>query len=158
MSASLFRRRRTQALPPPAYAGLLSIWILLCLSLAGCSTAVPPRSGHSMSPPQKIEASPQWREFEGYYDDMIARIDASWRRIVESSTVFPHPGTQVLVTFKLTAKGEVNILKIEETAGRLGVQQSITAITQLQPFPAWTPDMISKLGQEQQLTVGFNYD
>jgi hypothetical protein len=99
----------------------------------------------------------RWSEYGDYMNELIEIIDASWHKIVETSSVYPKSGTHVIVTFRLNANGEVVVQSVEETAGTLGVNQCTTAITTPQPYRKWTEQMVSVLGKEQTITFGFYY-
>lgn len=99
----------------------------------------------------------RWSEYGEYMQEFIEIVQASWYAILQESRISPASGTRVVVTFSLTAQGEVSIISTEETAGKQGVYACTTAITTRQPYRKWTEQMIAVLGDRQTMTFSFYY-
>jgi hypothetical protein len=108
--------------------------------------------------PSPVLANPKWKAFPDYLEKFVGTIQDSWYRILEESRTSPVRGTSVVVTLKLTSKGETDIVKVEDDgAGKQGVYNCISAIQHPQPYDTWTPEMVTALGEEQELTFSFQY-
>lgn len=100
----------------------------------------------------------RWSEYGEYLAELIAIVQAQWYRINDESRVSPPRGSNVVVTFKINAQGDTDIVKVEdEGAGRQGVFSCQNAIQARQPYRKWTEQMIAVLGEEQTLTFAFYY-
>lgn len=100
----------------------------------------------------------RWNEYGEYLNELIEIVQAQWYRILDESRVSPPRGSHVIVTFKINAKGETEIVKVEDSnSGRQGVFSCQNAITYPQPYRKWTDQMIAVLGNEQTLTFSFYY-
>lgn len=100
----------------------------------------------------------RWSEYGEYLQQVIEIVQAKWYGILGESQVAPPRGSHVAVTFKINAKGETQIVKVEDTdSGRQGVFSCQNAITYPQPYRKWTDQMIAVLGDSQELTFVFYY-
>lgn len=100
----------------------------------------------------------RWSEYGEYLQELVEIVQAQWWRINAESRVAPIRGSHVVITFKLNARGEADIVKVEDAeAGRQGVFSCQSAILARQPYRKWTEQMIAVLGEEQQLTFVFYY-
>lgn len=99
----------------------------------------------------------RWSEFGQYMKEFIDIVDAEFQALTSEYRGHIPPGTRVVVTFTLNSQGEISISKIEETAGRVAVNQCQSAITNRMPYRKWSDQMISVLGREQTITFGFYY-
>jgi hypothetical protein len=97
-------------------------------------------------------------EYGEYLAELIEIVQVQWYHVLRESRVSPPRGTHVVVTFKLNAKGETDIVKVEDfDAGKQGVFSCQNAIQARQPYRKWTEQMIALLGEEQTLTFAFYY-
>jgi hypothetical protein len=100
----------------------------------------------------------RWSEYGEYLNELIEIVQASWYNILRESRVAPPRGSHVVVTFRINAKGETTIVKVEDSdAGKQGVFACQNAITYPQPYRKWTDQMIAVLGESQELTFAFYY-
>ena len=100
----------------------------------------------------------RWSEYGEYLNEMLQTIQVTWYRILEESRVSPPRGSHVVVTFNINAKGETNIVKVEDAdSGKQGVFSCQNAITYPQPYPKWSQQMIAALGDQQELSLAFYY-
>ena len=100
----------------------------------------------------------RWSEYGEYLNEMLETIQVTWYRILEESRVSPPRGSHVVVTFKINAKGETDIVKVEDAdSGKQGVFSCQNAITYPQPYPKWSQQMIAALGDQQELSLAFYY-
>ena len=100
----------------------------------------------------------RWSEYGEYLNEVLEIVERQWWRILEESRVSPPRGSHVVVTFRINAKGETDIVKVEDTdAGKQGVFSCQNAITYPQPYRKWTEQMKAVLGDSQEITIGFYY-
>jgi hypothetical protein len=100
----------------------------------------------------------RWSEYGEYMHELLEIVQTQWYHILEESKVAPQRGTHVVITFKINSKGETEIIKVEDAdAGKVGVFACQNAITYPQPYRKWTEQMITVLGDEQQITLAFYY-
>lgn len=100
----------------------------------------------------------RWSEYGEYLNTLIEIVQVQWYKILAESRVSPPRGSHVVVTFKVNAKGETEIVKVEDAdAGRQGVFACQNAITYPQPYGKWSDAMIAVLGDSQELTFSFYY-
>jgi len=100
----------------------------------------------------------RWSEYGEYMNELLEIVQRKWYYILEESKVSSNRGSHVVVTFKINSKGETEIVKVEDSdAGKLGVSSCTSAITYPQPYRKWTEQMITVLGEEQQITIAFYY-
>ncbi|HVU17280.1 MAG TPA: hypothetical protein VHD32_10155 [Candidatus Didemnitutus sp.] len=99
--------------------------------------------------------------FKSEYGDYLAElreiVEVEWNGILEEGHINPKVGTHVFVRFKLNSKGEVQISQVEETAGEAGAHACTGAITNRAPYRKWTEQMVTLLGDEQDLGFDFYY-
>jgi hypothetical protein len=89
---------------------------------------------------------------------MLGLIQVQWARVLSGSGVSPPKKSHVTINFKLNAKGETEITKVEDAdAGQQGVSSCQSAITGAQPYRKWNEQMIALMGNEQSLTLVFYY-
>lgn len=100
----------------------------------------------------------RWSEYGEYMAELVEIIQMSWYQILHESRVSPPRGSHVVVTFKLNAKGETDIVKVEDSgSGKQAVFSCQHAIQARQPYRPWTQQMIAVLGEEQTLTFSFHH-
>ena len=100
----------------------------------------------------------RWSEYGEYLNELIEIVQAKWYSILRESRVSPPRGSHVIVTFRINAKGETEITKVEDAdAGKQGVFSCQNAITYPQPYRKWSDAMIAVLGDSQELTFSFYY-
>jgi hypothetical protein len=98
----------------------------------------------------------RWSEYGDYLQRLIEIVQLSWYNILAESRVSPPRGSSVAITFKINARGETDIVKVEdEGAGRQAVFSCQNAIQARQPYDKWSDQMIAVLGEEQTLTFKF---
>ncbi len=80
----------------------------------------------------------QWGVMKPAADALTAQVAGQWSQILNDSRVSPPKGTSVFVTTRINAKGEVEVLSVEDSgAGKQGVFSAENAITYPQPFTAF---------------------
>ncbi len=100
----------------------------------------------------------RWSEYGEYLNTLIEIVQVQWYKILAESRVAPPRGSHVVVTFRINAQGETEIVKVEDAdAGRQGVFACQNAITYPQPYGKWSDAMIAVLGNSQELTFSFYY-
>lgn len=100
----------------------------------------------------------RWSEYGEYLNELIEIVQTQWYNILHESRVSPPRGSSVIVTFRITPKGETEIIKVEDNgSGKQGVFSCQNAITYPQPYRKWTDQMIAVLGESQELTFSFFY-
>ncbi len=100
----------------------------------------------------------KWNSYGEYLKRFIDTVQVRWEQIIRGSTWYPPPGTTVKVRFKMNAKGEiVEIVEVESTGGQATRSACVSAITDRSPYGAWSDDMVSVLGEEQEVTFTFYY-
>jgi hypothetical protein len=105
-----------------------------------------------------VQASDAFRsEYGEYLNELIEIIQVQWDYILRESSVYPQRGTQVAVKFKINSGGEIEILNVEETAGKQGTFSCLNAIQARQPYRKWSDQMIALLGTSQELVFTFHY-
>ena len=105
-----------------------------------------------------VSRDARWSEHGEYLNEMLEIIRVTWYRILEESRVSPPRGSHVMVTFKINAKGETDIVKVENAdSGKQAVFSCQNAITYPQPYRKWSQQMIAVLGEQQELTIAFYY-
>jgi len=106
--------------------------------------------------PTAVDA--RWSNYGQYLQQLIETVQTQWDRILLQSRVYPGSGTKATVKFILNSKGEISrIISVDGTAGELGLQNCVSAITDRAPFGDWSDDMITMLGEEQEMTFTFFY-
>lgn len=99
-----------------------------------------------------------WSEYGEYLQELIEIVQTQWYKILNESRVSPPRGSHVIVTFRITSKGETEVIKVEDAdAGKQGVFSCQNAITYPQPYRKWSEAMIAVLGDSQELTFSFYY-
>lgn len=99
----------------------------------------------------------RWSEFGNYMAELIAIVDAEWQAITYEYRGHIPAGSRVVIEFILNADGEIKVVSVEETAGRVAVGQCQAAIINRMPYRKWSREMIAVLGDEQRITFGFHY-
>ena len=102
----------------------------------------------------------RWSEYGEYMQEFIDIVDTQWRRINTESAVSPPSGTYVIVTFKLKANGETEMISVDDghaNNNKPAVYTCQAAIEARQPYRKWTEQMISVLGDSQTITFSFYY-
>ncbi len=93
-----------------------------------------------------------------YLHRMLEVIQVEWDRIIESSRIYPPPGTSVRVKFRLDSDGKIEeILDHASNSSEQGTNACISAITNPSPYDKWTPDMIQVIGDHTDLEITFYY-
>lgn len=106
--------------------------------------------------PTAVDA--RWSNYGQYLQQLIETVQIQWDRILIQSRVYPGSGTKVVVKFVLNDRGEVaRIVGVDGTAGELGKQSCVSAITTRSPYGEWTDDMKRVLGESQEMTFTFYY-
>lgn len=100
----------------------------------------------------------RWSNYGAYLQRMIESIQIEWDRILIESRAYPISGTHVTVKFRLDKEGKISaIIDVEGTAGNEWEKVCTSAITNRAPYGPWTDDMITVLGDSQELTFTFYY-
>lgn len=101
----------------------------------------------------------KWSAYGEYMQKLIETVDSQWQRILDQSNITPPAGTKVTVVFRLDAKGEVaEIVNVSGGGGRSAQDACVSAIVARAPYGSWSADMISVLGESQEITFNFFYN
>jgi hypothetical protein len=133
-----------------------------CLGLLVVDSGQLPQPQVAISGPGFVptggEIDPTWAPFSKYLESMEAKIKKEWNRILDGSKVQPPIGTYVAIRFRMNAKGRITrILAVENTSDEFGKDACLSALTNISPYRTWTPAMIAKLGDQQDMTFTFYY-
>lgn len=94
---------------------------------------------------------------KAYLNAMYEKIQARWENELKSR-IYPGAGKRAIITFIMDSSGEIRrIKKVDGNAGKRGEEACVTAITAGGPYGKWPADMRATLGDEQELTITFNY-
>lgn len=105
-----------------------------------------------------IAANPRFSPYRDYLRHLVGSIQQQWDGSLGAGTIYPPIGSNVTVTFVLTANGTVDrIVDVENRSSPFGAKAAVNAIASAAPYGVWTPAMKSALGQEQELTFTFYY-
>ncbi len=101
----------------------------------------------------------KWSNYGQYLQQLIETVQIQWDRILIQSRIYPSPGTTVSVKFRLNNKGQVTEIISVGPAGApdQASRACVSAITERAPYGDWTDDMVSVLGEQQELTFTFYY-
>jgi hypothetical protein len=100
----------------------------------------------------------RWRDYGEYLNEMLEIIQRQWYKILKDSPVSPPHGSTVLINFRITSQGAVNILGIEDAgAGKQGVLSCQGAVTDPSPYRKWSDQMIAVMGDSQEIKLQFYY-
>ena len=101
----------------------------------------------------------KWSAYGEYLQKFIESVDVQWQRIIGQSNIYPVAGTKVVVKFRMNAKGEISeIVDVQSDGGRAAKDACVSAIVARAPYGDWPEDMISVLGQSQEITFTFHYN
>jgi len=90
--------------------------------------------------------------------DVVDVVQSEWDHILATHRPSSWPETYVTIKFRLNSRGEViEILDVEGNADRFGTAAALAAIHDKAPYQKWTKEMIAVLGNEQTITLTFNY-
>lgn len=104
-----------------------------------------------------IALDARWDSYAEYIQRLIETVQREWDNILSGDT-HPPAGTTVMVKFVLTSDGKISqIIDVNSTSTEQGRQACLAAITNPSPYGKWTNEMISVLGNEQELTFMFYY-
>jgi hypothetical protein len=105
-----------------------------------------------------IAINAKWSNYGVYMQRLIEEVQVSWDKILAQSQISAPSGTQVTVTFRLNSKGEITaIVSHQSEIQGPAVEACMSAITTPAPYGAWSEDMVSVLGNEQEMTFLFFY-
>ena len=105
-----------------------------------------------------IGVDAHFSQFGDYLQELIDIVQIQWERILSSSGVYPKGNTHVAITFKLNSRGEISeIVKVDGDAGDYGTNAALTSIKERAPYRAWTKEMVTILGDDQEITFTFYY-
>ncbi len=99
----------------------------------------------------------RWSPYGQYLQQLIETVDVQWNRLLRESRVMPPSGSQVVVKFILGKDGTIE--EIVESGGTGGTQYEHICrlgITSRSPYGKWSEEMISVLGDRQELTFTFS--
>jgi hypothetical protein len=98
----------------------------------------------------------RWSNYGQYLQQLIETVQIEWERLLHESNVYPPPGSQAKIKFRLNAEGAITeITASDSTGGSQYERICISGITSRAPYGEWTDDMVAILGQSQQLTFTF---
>jgi hypothetical protein len=139
-------------------AGRFLIPLCAVIAVAGCTSAPEPGAGGLTYAPLAAPGYVDKEEGTKFLETVANRIQAHWYEILKDLKPAPPTGSFVIVTFNLHPDGRVEITKVDDQgAGKNGVWPAMSAITDLQPYPAWSPEMVAVEGKGKSLTLKFVY-
>lgn len=102
----------------------------------------------------------KWSAYGEYMQKFIESVDVQWQRILGQSNLYPVAGTKVVVKFRMDSTGDIpEIIAVESSdEGRVAKDACVSAIVARAPYGAWPDDMISVLGESQEITFTFHYN
>jgi hypothetical protein len=103
---------------------------------------------------------PHWKDFREYLQGVIQSVQDAWQTQLSENRVPSSPGSVVSVTFVLNSKGEVaRIVGAHPTSDAPPgvIDPCVKAVGKNAPYGGWSDEMISAMGNEQQLTFSFCY-
>jgi len=102
---------------------------------------------------------PQWSHYGPYLRQLVNTVQARWDRLAQERNITQLTGKSVSVTFQLDAKGAVSIASVSSSTGTpfAASVACVRAINARAPYAAWSDEMTAALGDEQTLTLTFNY-
>lgn len=106
------------------------------------------------------EVDPRWRDFGAYLGTVNQSVETEWRKWNPGAGDFPAIVSLVQIHWVMNSSGEVSEIKsIRPTPGTPppAVAACVDAIKVSGPFPPWTPAMVAVLGEQQELTLQFEY-
>ena len=118
-----------------------------------------PQYGPSAAQPREDAITEEWRPYASYVRGVIDRVQSVWEHLLGGRRGYrPKTGTQVTVRFRLDRHGRTTeILKVE-TDDEAAAEPCVVAIARQGTFGEWTPEMIAKLGESQEITLEFFYE
>jgi acid phosphatase (class A) len=124
---------------------------------AKLSHATNPTHG-TVAPVSLAALDSRWASYGGYLQEFIERAQARWDEILRERKIAPPHGSRVAVTVRLNAKGEVVIVRADDSgSGRESVRACLDAIASGQPYRAWPAKMRAELGEATELTFTFHH-
>ena len=102
----------------------------------------------------------RWSNYGVYMKRMSEIVQTEWDRILAEGAINQSGGSSVSVRFIMNSKGEIaRILGVEVSDGISDEAKAacVSGITNRAPYGVWTEDMISVLGDQQELTFTFFY-
>ncbi|MBS0630668.1 MAG: hypothetical protein JSS11_02045 [Verrucomicrobia bacterium] len=141
-------------LRPLARTALASLILALACSFSGCTTANAPAKPLT---PKTPAASPQFAAYQAYLWYVFHKIHARWQTALKENAI-PASDKKLTVAFALSSSGQITrIVRVEGTAGKKEQEACVAAITESAPFPKWSQEMRTILGEEQVLAINFTY-
>ncbi len=99
----------------------------------------------------------KFSQYGQYLQQLAETVEIEWNRIHQASRVFPPPGTQIVIRFRLLSDGTIGeFISVEGDSGQ-AQQTCKSAIGNRAPYGKWTDDMIAVLGHSQELVYSFHY-
>jgi len=103
--------------------------------------------------------SEEWRPYESYVHGVVDRVQSIWAHLLGSRRSYqPKAGTRVMVRFRLDRHGRATEILGVETDDEAAAEPCVAAIARQGSFGEWTPEMIAKLGESQEMTLEFFYE
>lgn len=99
-------------------------------------------------------------EFGDYLQRLVEAVSRAWNSSVNRVELIRERPSRVRVRFTLNAQGQVSSLRVIDktpNAQLLATGLCMDAIQSRAPYDRWTPEMVERLGQSQELTFTFHY-
>lgn len=144
---------------PPVRLAIVSIILTLTLLFAGCASGLAAAKAPAQQAiaPKAVPVSPQFNVYQAYLWYVFHKIQTRWQTTLKDQPN-PGPGKKVTVAFAVSSAGQVTRIKsVEGDAGQKAEEVCVMAITSSVPFPKWSEEMRTRLGDEQVLVISFNY-
>ncbi|MDR1789192.1 MAG: hypothetical protein LBR12_02355, partial [Opitutaceae bacterium] len=106
-----------------------------------------------------VAYSAKWSGYGEYLQKLIDTVQAQWERINAQSRALPPAGTVVRVVFRLNKEGEISqITRADGSGPKSAIAACVGAITDRAPYGQWSDDMVTILGDSQEITFTFHYE
>ena len=100
-----------------------------------------------------------WGEFNFYVPKLTSTLRAQWKKMVVPTKPNDARGRTITITFTLKSDGVVEATTARVTGDGTEEEKAMCkrVLLACSPYPPWTPAMIQKLGQAQDLNLVFSF-
>ena len=101
----------------------------------------------------------KWSNYGAYLQRMLDTVQRQWDALLSEAKDLPTSATRVTVKFKFNSAGAVSkIVSVNSGSATKNAEgYCVAAITKPSPYSKWTEDMVTMLGEEQEMTFVFYY-
>jgi hypothetical protein len=98
----------------------------------------------------------KWNNYRPYLQRVIETVQSQWEVIIKENRLGSASNTHAIIVFRLNKIGAVeSIVSIEGTAGDEAKKACVSAVTAKSPYGAWNKEMVTALGDSQDITLTF---